>query len=286
MQFLIVSGLSGAGKSKVAALLEDMGFYCVDNMPIALIPRFAELCAASSARYERVALVTDARAGTSFDELFECLELLRALNCQHKIVFVEARPDIILDRYRETRRRHPLAAEGDQIEQVIAREIELMDVLRVHADYVIDTSGFTPSDLRDHVLKLFSPGGEARPMYVTVTSFGFKYGLPQSSDIVLDVRFLPNPYHIGELRPFSGLDERVSGFVKSWPQTEAFLTKLKDLVDFLLPQYVSEGKVTLSIGIGCTGGRHRSVALAAELHEFIRGKGYNTALFHRDIARG
>lgn len=285
MEFLIVSGLSGAGKSRVATLLEDIGYYCVDNMPVELIPRFAELCVASGERYNRVALVTDVRAGTSFDELFHCLELLRALNCAYKILFVEAKTEVILRRYSETRRKHPLAADAESIENAILRESELLIPLRSRADYVIDTSNLMPADLREHIIELFSPDGKAHPMFVQVMSFGFKYGLPPAADMVFDVRFLPNPYYIGELRPCSGLDERVSGFVKGWPQTETFLTKLKDITEFLLPQYVAEGKTTLSIAIGCTGGRHRSVTLACELGAFVSAQGYNSTVTHRDIAK-
>ncbi|MDR0292990.1 MAG: RNase adapter RapZ [Oscillospiraceae bacterium] len=288
MEFLIVSGLSGAGKSAVIKIIEDMGYYAVDNMPVTLIPAFAELYVKSSGQdkgpYERVALVTDVRAGQNFDALFASLSLIRAMNCDYRILYIESNPDVIILRYKETRRRHPLQRDGETLRQAIDRETALLASVREQADYIIDTSGLSASALRTHLEGTLT-GADRRPMVVTVMSFGFKYGLPPESDLVFDVRFLPNPFHIAELRTLSGMDEPVREFVNRWPQTQDFLARLKDLTGFLLPQYVEEGKSGLVVSIGCTGGRHRSVTVAKTLYDDLRERGYYTVLTHRDIAR-
>ncbi len=288
MEFLIISGLSGAGKSAVIKDVEDMGYYAVDNMPVALIPAFAELYVRSSIRdrqpYERVALVTDVRAGQTFDALFESLELIRAMNCNYKILFVESTPQAILLRYKETRRRHPLLQDGETIMQAVGREAALLSPVRERADYILDTSDLTHAQRREHLNGLLSGSGKRR-MVVTVTSFGFKYGLPPESDLVFDVRFLPNPYHIAELRAFSGLDEAVREFIDRWPQTQEFRDRLQDLIHYLLPRYDEEGRTGLSVAVGCTGGRHRSVRIAKALYDDLSEKGRYVVLTHRDIAR-
>ena len=288
MEFLIITGLSGAGKSMVVKFAEDMGYYCVDNMPVELIPAFAELYMAAQSQskptHERVALVTDVRAGQSFDALFESLHLIRAMNCEYKILFLESKPDTIMRRYKESRRRHPLAMDNESLEQTLAREYELLLPLRERADYVVDTSSLSTTQLRSHIAALFSEKGR-RPMVVSLVSFGYKYGLPTESDLAFDVRFMPNPYHISELRSLSGLDEPVRDFVLKWPQTQDFLRRLKGMIDFLLPQYFEEGKTSLVISIGCTGGRHRSVAVSRVLFEHLQEKGYHAVLSHRDISR-
>lgn len=288
MEFLIISGLSGAGKSAVIKDVEDMGYYAVDNMPVALIPAFAELYVRSSIRdrqpYERVALVTDVRAGQTFDALFESLELIRAMNCDYKILFVESTPQAILLRYKETRRRHPLLQDGETIMQAVGREAALLSPVRERADYILDTSDLTHAQRREHLNGLLSGSGKRR-MVVTVTSFGFKYGLPPESDLVFDVRFLPNPYHIAELRAFSGLDEAVREFIDRWPQTQEFRDRLLDLIHYLLPRYDEEGRTGLSVAVGCTGGRHRSVRIAKALYDDLSEKGRYVVLTHRDIAR-
>ncbi len=288
MEFLIVSGLSGAGKSAVIKDVEDMGYYAVDNMPVALIPAFADLYVRSSIRdrqpYERVALVTDVRAGQTFDALFESLELIRAMNCDYKILFVESNTQAILLRYKETRRRHPLRQDGETLQQAIEREKTLLSPVRESADYIIDTSDLTHAQRREYLNGLLAGSGKRR-MVVTVTSFGFKYGLPTESDLVFDVRFLPNPYYIAELRPLTGLDDSVREFIDRWPETQEFCAKLTDLVHFLLPRYQEEGKSSLSIAVGCTGGRHRSVRIARALYDDLSKKGCYVVLTHRDIAR-
>lgn len=290
MEFLIVSGQSGAGKSHVAHVLEDLGYYCIDNMPMELLPPFAEMCLSSlhspssDGPFKKVALVTDVRAGQRFDALFSSLTLIRAMNCEYRILFVEARPDTIIRRYKETRRRHPLAQDNEPLEHTVAREHELLDPVRAKADWVIDTTGLNGAELRAHIAGLLSISTTGN-LHVGVTSFGFKYGVPQEADLVFDVRFLPNPYHIDELRPQSGLNDAVRDFVLKWPQTQEFLHRLTDMADFLLPQYMAEGKSNLVIAIGCTGGHHRSVAVACYLHEHLSRGEYRSTISHRDVGR-
>lgn len=282
MKFFIVSGLSGAGKSQVAKILEDLGFYCVDNMPVELIPAFAEISVASQGRFERVVLVTDIRIGQNFDALFQSLNMIRAMNCDYKIIFVEARKDVIVRRYKETRRRHPLDRRG--LEQAVALENELMAPVRAKADYIIDTSALSTGALRQTLIGLFAHP-DARTLGVTVCSFGFKHGLPQEADLVFDVRFLPNPFHIQELRPHSGLEPPVRDFVMNFPQTSEFLNKLGGLLDFLIPQYFQEGKTGLFVAIGCTGGRHRSVAISEALCAYLIKTDVVCSVIHRDIGK-
>lgn len=284
MKFLIISGMSGAGKSRVNSNLEDMGYYCVDNMPAVMIPQFASLCLATRGRYERVALVTDVRGGASFDVLFESLTKLEEMGCAYQIVFVEAATDVLIHRYKETRRSHPLASLGLGLEQAMQRERELLEPLRQRAHYIINTSAFTTAELRSEVVRLFAR--DAREiMNVRVVSFGYKYGIPIDADLVFDVRFLPNPHYIAELKPQSGLDEPVRSFVFSYHQTQEFMQLLESLIAFLLPMYVTEGKTNLVIAVGCTGGRHRSVCVAERLAEFIRRKDYSVDVKHLHIDR-
>ncbi len=286
MEFLIISGLSGAGKSKAASFLEDIGFYVVDNMPAPLIPRFAELCMAGQGRYDRVALVTDIRGGQTFDGLFEALDGLSQMGCAYQILFVEAATETIINRYKETRRLHPLSKSGRSLDEAVRQEREALIPVRRRAAYIIDTTALSTAKLRGEVLRLFG-GGEAVPaMTVNVISFGFKHGIPIEADLVFDVRFLPNPYYIAELCSQTGLDEPVRSFVFGYQQTKDFMARLEGLIGFLLPQYVEEGKTVLVIAVGCTGGHHRSVAVTRALAEFIRQKGYTAAENHRDMTRG
>lgn len=285
MQFLIVSGLSGAGKSKAASTLEDMGFYCVDNMPADLIPQFARLCLATTGRYDKVALVTDVRGGQTFDGLFKALDQLDEMSCAYTILFVEASTETIINRYKETRRTHPLCKDGTPLPEAVERERQLLEPVRTRAGHVIDTTGLSTARLRRKLLQLFSADSRERAMSVQVISFGYKYGLPLDADLVFDVRFLPNPYYIAELKEKSGLDEEVRSFVFSYQQTLDFVQKVEDLLAFTLPHYMEEGKTSLVIAVGCTGGRHRSVALAKEFSEFIAKRGYATVLRNRDLHR-
>jgi UPF0042 nucleotide-binding protein len=283
MEILIISGLSGAGKSRVAAVLEDMDFYCVDNMPVALMPKFAELCLATRGRYERVALVTDVRTTEKLGELFAALDDMREMGCDHRIVFVEASIETIVKRYKETRRRHPLDPDGGDLEKAVRREIEIMAPVRERAEVIIDTTDLTLGRLQRRLFSIFNNDGADKPMSVAVTSFGYKYGIPIEADLVFDVRFLPNPYYIQGLRELSGLDAPVRKYIFEFEQTGQFFDKLLGLLDFLLPQYVEEGKRNLVVCIGCTGGRHRSVAIAQALADKLSEKGYPVDCSHRDI---
>ena len=285
MEFVIISGLSGAGKSKTASFIEDMGFYVVDNMPAPLIPKFAELCMAGQGKYRRVALVTDIRGGHTFDDLFEALSALKEMGCVYQILFVEAAPEAIIKRYKETRRIHPLSRDGRSLAQAVQAERDALQPVRKRSEYIIDTTALSTAKLRGEVLRLFGDGHVPHAMSINVISFGFKYGIPIEADLVFDVRFLPNPYYITELRSQTGLDEPVRSFVFNYQQTRDFMTHLEDLMNFLLPQYVAEGKTVLVIAVGCTGGQHRSVAVTRALAEFIRRKGYDASENHRDMTR-
>jgi len=285
MEILIISGMSGGGKSKAASFLEDSGFYIVDNMPAAMILKFAEFCAGGGGRYARVALVYDVRTADSFTELFGVLDQLKSMEAVCRMLFLEASPAAIIKRYKETRRRHPLEKEADSLEDAVERERELMLPVKERADFVIDTTRLSTAQLRQELLRIFNGGGEKEGMTVSVASFGFKYGLPLEADLVLDVRFMPNPFYIEELRNQTGLDKPVSDYVFSFRQTHDFLRRVEDLLDFTLPLYAEEGKTRLVIAVGCTGGHHRSVAIAHALTEFIRRKGYQVAEHHRDMGR-
>lgn len=285
MEILIISGLSGGGKSKAASFLEDSGFYIVDNMPAAMILKFAEFCAGGGGRYARVALVYDVRTAESFAELFDVLDKLKKMEGVCRMLFLDASPAAIIKRYKETRRRHPLEREADSLEEAVEKERELMEPVKQRADFVIDTTRLSTANLRRELLGMFSAEGEQGGMSVSVTSFGFKYGLPLEADLVLDVRFMPNPFYMEELRHQTGLDQAVSDYVFSFQQTHDFLQKVEDLLSFTLPLYAEEGKTGLVIAVGCTGGHHRSVAIAHALTEFIRGQGYQAAEHHRDMDR-
>ncbi|MGE4483495.1 MAG: RNase adapter RapZ [Oscillospiraceae bacterium] len=283
MELLIISGQSGAGKSRVAAVLEDMNFYCVDNMPVVMMPLFAELCLATRGRFERVALVTDVRGQESFDKLFDALGKMRSMGCEYKILYIGATVETVVKRYKETRRRHPLDPEGKNLELAVQKEIELLAPVKNRADYVIDTSELTLGKLQRKLYKLFAGEPEGKGLRVNIMSFGYKYGIPIEADLVFDVRFLPNPYYVQDLKILSGLDAPVSDFVFSHEESGQFMTKLTDMIGFLLPNYEEEGKTSLSICIGCTGGHHRSVAIAVKLAEFIAQKGYQVECTHRDV---
>lgn len=286
MDFFIISGMSGAGKSRAASVLEDMGFYCVDNLPPELIPKFAEMCIAANSRFSHVALVTDIRAGLDFSALFSALDNVKTLDCNYKILYFEASTDVIIKRYKETRRRHPLFSEGTPIERIIEMESEMLSGVRARADYIIDTSTLTASTLRERLIQFFEDNAlRDQSMIINVSSFGFKYGIPMDADLVFDVRFLPNPYYDISLRPKTGLDPEVYNFVMKYQQTTDFLSHLYNMIDFLIPQYIEEGKTSLNIAIGCTGGKHRSVALTENLGNHVAELGYKTVKMHRDSSR-
>ena len=285
MRFILISGLSGAGKSKSASFLEDMGYYVVDNLPAALIPKFAELCMAGQGRYDKVALVTDIRGGQTFDALFDALDQLRDMGCDYKILFVEASLEAIIKRYKETRRSHPLAKAGRSLEEAVALERSALEPVRKRSEYILDTSALSTAKLRGEMLRLFGEGDGKPAMSVSVISFGFKNGIPLEADLVFDVRCLPNPYYIAELRHQTGLDAGVRDFVFGYQQTRDLMRHLENLLNFLLPLYVEEGKTALVIAVGCTGGHHRSVAITRALADFIKQKGYSASENHRDMTR-
>lgn len=286
MDFVIISGLSGAGKSRASRNLEDIGFYCVDNLPVDLIPQFAQLCLATKGRYERVALVTDVRGSLTFDGLFLALDRLDAMKCVYTILYFEANTEVLISRFKETRRMHPLMRDGSALLQAVERERLLLEPVRNRAAYIIDTSTLSAGKLRGELIRLFA-GNSAREhsMAVEVTSFGFKYGLPMDADLVFDVRFLPNPYYIEALKRKTGLDQDVRDFVFSYQQTKDYVGKMEDLLAFSLPLHMEEGKTNLTVAVGCTGGQHRSVAIARELGEFVSKRGFATVVSHRDMGR-
>lgn len=285
MYFVIVSGMSGAGKSRAAATFEDLGYYCVDNLPVALIPRFAEICLAATERYERVALVTDVRAGGDFQQLFDSLDSIRAMGCEYRILFLDSDTPTLIHRFKETRRKHPLMDKGISMISAIEKEREVLSALRDRADYIVDTTGLSAAGLRERLFKRFSDLDNGVPFEVIVQSFGFKYGIPPEADLVFDVRFLPNPYYEISLRDKNGTAPDVRDYVFQNGTADELMHLLNALIDFLLPRYSSEGKSNVIIGIGCTGGKHRSVAIAEELSAHLRQHDYSVITMHRDYQR-
>ncbi|MCI9563935.1 MAG: RNase adapter RapZ [Oscillospiraceae bacterium] len=285
MEILIISGLSGGGKSKAASFLEDMGFYIVDNMPAGMIMKFAEFCAAGNGRYSRVALVYDVRTADTFDEFLEVLNTLRQQKYNCRLLFLEAEVDAIIKRYKETRRLHPLQEQTGSLEAAVNQEIGMMAPVRAQADVVINSTTYSTARLRRELLWLF--GGEQRTgeMQVSLVSFGFKHGLPMEADLVFDVRFMPNPFYIDAMREKTGLDREVRDYVFSFQETEQFMEKLRELLGFVLPLYREEGKTVLVVAVGCTGGRHRSVAVTHALAGYVTSLGYQVTENHRDMMR-
>jgi len=284
LEFTIITGLSGAGKSEAMRCFEDMGYFCIDNLPASLIPKMAELCSLPGSKIRKVALVSDVRGGEFFDALFESLRELKGKNISYQILFLEASDDELVKRFKETRRRHPLAA-GGQIVEGIKRERRVLESLRGHADMIIDTTNIETYELRDKIRSSFLGKQKQKAILITVISFGYKYGVPIDADLVMDVRFLPNPHYIETLRKFSGEDQPVIDFVLDRQETQTFLECFQGLLAFLLPHYVAEGKTHLAVAIGCTGGTHRSVVLANAIERFLSEKGYNVTVRHRDIGR-
>lgn len=285
MEILVISGLSGSGKSRVASYLEDIGYYIVDNLPAEMMVVFADFCAASKGRYDRVALVYDVRTGEPAQKLIDALERMKSSGINCRMLFLEADTQSIINRYKETRRSHPLAEAGATVAQALQKERILLQPVRDHADYVLDTSGFSTSKLHAEILNLFGDATLEGGMHVNVLSFGFKNGIPVEADLVMDVRFMPNPYYIEELKRKTGLDDAVRDYVFSFSQTNDFMKRLKDMLSFLLPLYSEEGKSVLVLAIGCTGGHHRSVAITHAMAEFIQQAGYPVTEIHRDITR-
>ena len=283
MEFLIITGLSGAGKSRAADVLEDLDYYCVDNMPVALIPRFAEFCAATRGRYEKVALVTDVREKENFGELLSTIETLRGSEITCRILYMDADVPVLIRRYKESRRPHPLAGKGVSVEEAVRKDMARRAPLKEQAYFLVNTSRRTLGQLQSKLYGLLCGEEEKRGIDVTVLSFGYKHGLPADADLVFDARFLPNPFYVDELREKSGLDLPVKEYVFSFQQTRTFMEQLEAMLEFLLPLYVEEGKLSLTVAIGCTGGRHRSVAIAAALNDHFLAKGISSVNVNRDI---
>ena len=285
MEFLIVTGLSGAGKSRAVDALEDIGFYCVDNIPPKLIPTFYDLCAKAGDTFSRVAVVTDIRGGDMFSSLFETLDDLKNEDKHYRILFLDANDYVLINRFKETRRKHPLAENNlGSLEQAVKLEREILRPVREKADYIIDTSFLPPAQLKERISNLFL-GDSSQALMVHCVSFGFKYGIPTEADLVFDVRCLPNPFYIEELKHLTGLDEPVYSYVMKWEQTKGVVQRLISLIDYMLPLYCDEGKSQLVIAIGCTGGKHRSVALAQLLYDHLLENGHRTSVNHRDIQK-
>lgn len=286
MRFVIVTGMSGAGKSTTLKMLEDMGYFCVDNMPIPLMSKLTELLLLPGGEITKMALGLDIRSGQNIEELEQILNNMDEQEQEYEILFLEANDAALVKRYKETRRNHPLAG-GGRVEKGIAEERRKIGFLKKRADYILDTSRLLTRELKSELNKIFIENKEYKNLYITVLSFGFKYGIPSDADLVFDVRFLPNPYYIDELRSRSGNDKEVRDYVMNNENAQIFLDKLTDMVEFLIPNYVVEGKHQLVIGIGCTGGKHRSVTLANELYDALRATGetYGLQKEHRDIEK-
>lgn len=281
---IIVTGMSGAGKSQAVKALEDIGYFCIDNLPPVLIPKFAELCVKGGERVRHVALIADIRGGQFFDAMSQALQELRKQGVSYEIVFMEASDKVLINRYKETRRVHPLALHG-RISQGIAEERKRLATLREQADFIIDTSSLKTSQLRDILRKRYALNTGRKGLTVTVVSFGFKHGMPIDADIVDDVRFLPNPYYVEEYRHKSGRVPVVRDYVQNFQVTQTFKEKWFDMIDFLLPNYEREGKSQLVIAVGCTGGMHRSVCMAEEMYRHLKETGVDVSIEHRDLAK-
>ena len=282
MKLVIVTGMSGAGKTIALKMLEDIGFYCVDNLPISLVDKFVQLVSEGT-NIEKTALGLDIRSGEELGNLDEILENWRSSNVDVQVLFLDANDAVLIKRYKETRRTHPLAGSG-RLESGIEKEREKLAFLKKEADYIIDTSMLLTRELRKELEKIFLQDARYKNMYVTVLSFGFKYGIPEDADLVFDVRFLPNPYYDEHLRPLTGQVQAVRDYVMQGGTADAFLKKLYDMIDFLLPNYINEGKNQLVIAVGCTGGKHRSVTIARALYEHLEAVGeYGIRIDHRDI---
>ena len=282
MKFLIVTGMSGAGKSTVLKFLEDIGYFCVDNLPPSLIPKFIELCSNPGTNIDNIALGIDIRGGSLFKDLFSYLSEIKNENHNFEIMYLDCADEVLLKRYKESRRNHPLA-KGERLIVGIKRERELLVDVKDKADYIIDTSHMLTRELRSQLTEIFVDNKSFDSMMITVLSFGFKYGIPSDADLVFDVRFIPNPFYISELKELTGNDVAVRDYVMEWNESREFLEMLTDMCRFLIPNYIKEGKNQLVIAIGCTGGKHRSVTLANELHSVLKKSGHSVVIGHRDI---
>lgn len=283
MKFTIVTGLSGSGKTRVIRYLEDMGYFCIDNMPPVLIPKFSEMLSSMNGKFSNVALVVDIRVGEMINTLLEETEVLRKTGYDVTILFMNADDNTIVKRYKESRRSHPLENANGLLAS-IREERRILSKLLTEADHVIDTSNLSNSDLLDEVKGIFA-SKESMDIEINVMSFGFKYGIPVDADLVFDVRCFPNPFYIDELKPKTGNDKEVQDYVMSFPKAVTFMDKLNDMMEFMIPLYIEEGKVSLTVAIGCTGGKHRSVTMANKLAEHLQELKYNAKVSNRDIGR-
>ena len=285
MKFVILTGMSGAGKSTAFKMMEDIGFYCVDNLPIPLLEKFVELSELQNAELQKVAVGIDARSGQALDELKNVLDRIKEKGGSYEILFLDSDDSVLVKRYKETRRGHPLAP-GERVDKGIALERERLAFLKERADYILDTSQLLTRELKAEIEKIFLKNQDYKNLFITILSFGFKYGIPVDSDLVFDVRFLPNPYYVEGLRAKTGNDKEIQEYVLQFKEAHEFLDKLTDMIDFLIPNYISEGKNQLVISIGCTGGKHRSVTLANELYKRLAKKTeYGLKIEHRDIEK-
>jgi len=283
MRFVIVTGMSGAGKSSALKILEDFGFFCVDNLPLKLIDTFADITFNPTSDIDKVALGIDIRSGQMLEKLTESLDMMNEKKQEFEILFLEANDNVLVKRYKESRRNHPLSKQGDVLEGII-QEREKLDFLKKRADYIIDTSNILIRDLRRELEKIFIDNTSFKNLFIRILSFGYKYGIPQDADLVFDVRFMPNPYYVEELKNKTGNDEDVREYVMQSQSAKDFLCKLEDMVKFLIPNYINEGKNQLVIAIGCTGGKHRSVTIANKLYEELKNEEeYGIKLEHKDI---
>lgn len=283
MRFVVVTGMSGGGKSTVLKMLEDAGFYCVDNLPISLVEKFVELISMPNSEVSKVALGLDVRSDQSFEDATRILAQMKQKGYAFEILFMEADEKVLIKRYKESRRIHPLAMDG-RVEDGVRRERKVLENVRKSADYVIDTTHLLTRELKEELDRIFVENGEYNSLMVTVMSFGFKNGIPADADLVFDVRFLPNPFYIDQLKEKTGNDKEVQDYVLGFDEAEVFMEKLTDMIRFLIPNYVKEGKYSLMVAIGCTGGKHRSVTLANELYKRMKDKGtYGIKLHHRDV---
>ncbi len=284
MRFVIVTGLSGAGKSQVVKCLEDLGFFCVDNLPPSLIPKFAEICFQSRGKMDKIALIIDIRGGELFKDIFPGLAAIKEAGFAYEILFLEASDDVLIKRFKESRRNHPLAPEGRLI-RAIKEERTILQDIKSQASHIIDTSTLTPRQLKEEIASIFVEGKTYEGLIISIISFGFKYGIPIDCDLVFDVRFIPNPYYISSMKKLTGKHEAVKDFVLKSKETIEFTEKLSGMLEFLIPNYIKEGKSQLVIGIGCTGGRHRSVAIADSVYKILMEKQHRVVIEHRDIEK-
>ena len=281
MRFVVVTGMSGGGKLTAIRFLEDLGYYCVDNLPVRLIDPFMELVSAPGSDIDKVVLGLDVRADKSFDNVEQVLAALKKKGYKYEILFMDASDEVLIKRYKETRRQHPVSPAG-RVEDGIAQERKILEQIKKEADYVIDTSGLLTRVLKEELIKIFVKDENYNSLMISIMSFGFKNGIPADADLVFDVRFLPNPFYVESLKKLTGNDKPVRDYVMSFPEAGQFMEKLEDMISFLVPGYVKEGKNQLVIAIGCTGGQHRSVTIANALAERLRGGDYGINLYHRD----